>query len=36
MRTTITRIEQAADRVRRIWRELDHAQRRLFELRTGI
>ena len=26
----------AMTRVRRIWNELDHSQRRLFEVRTGI
>jgi hypothetical protein len=26
----------AVTRVRRIWSELDHAQRRLFEIRTGV
>jgi hypothetical protein len=27
---------QVITRVRRIWNELDHAQRRLFEIRTGV
>jgi hypothetical protein len=29
-------MRQTIKRVRRVWAELDYAQRRLFEIRTGI
>jgi len=32
----IATIRQMAARARRLWRELDHAQRRLFELQTEL
>jgi hypothetical protein len=33
---TMSRPIRIARRVRRIWAELEYAQRRLFELRTGV
>ena len=35
MKTT-SRVRRAARRIKLIWSELDYAQRRLFEIRTGI
>jgi hypothetical protein len=32
----ISRVRQMASTVRRVWRELDYAQRRLFELQTQL
>jgi hypothetical protein len=31
-----TRLRRSATRARQIWDELDYAQRRVFELRTGV
>jgi hypothetical protein len=31
-----SRAKRAISRARRIWSELDYAQRRLFEIRTGV
>jgi hypothetical protein len=31
-----SRLSRAIGDVKRIWRELDYAERRMFELRTGI
>lgn len=31
-----SRVRRAARRIKVIWSELDYAQRRLFEIRTGI
>jgi hypothetical protein len=36
MRTTAIRTAQTARRVKRVWAELDYAQRRLLEIRTGV
>jgi hypothetical protein len=36
MRTTAIRTARAARRVKRVWAELDYAQRRLLEIRTGV
>jgi hypothetical protein len=36
MITARTRIRTLASRAHRTWSELDYAQRRLFELRTGL
>ena len=36
MRFTTADIQRVVTRTRRIWQELDHAQRRSFEVRTGI
>jgi hypothetical protein len=33
---TSTGMRQAIKRVRRVWAELDYAQQRLFEIRTGV
>lgn len=33
---TQSRIRQAVTEVKRVWAELDYAQRRLFEIRTGV
>jgi hypothetical protein len=33
---TKSRARRTIDRARQIWSELDYAQRRLFEIRTGI
>ena len=33
---TTTHVRSLATRVRRTWSELDYAQRRVFELQTGI
>jgi hypothetical protein len=35
MTTTPTRLRRLANRVQRTWSEMDHAQRRLLEIRTG-
>lgn len=35
MKTT-RRVRRTAHRIKAIWSELDYAQRRLFEIRTGI
>ena len=36
MRPTVTApVKHAIARVRRVWTELDNAERRLFEIRTG-
>jgi hypothetical protein len=34
--TSTTTIRHTIDRVKQAWTEMDHAQRRLFEIRTGI
>jgi hypothetical protein len=31
-----SRIKRAARRAKRLWSELDYAQRRVFEMRTGV
>lgn len=31
-----SRVSRAIDDVKRVWRELDYAERRMLELRTGI
>jgi hypothetical protein len=31
-----SRIKRAARRAKRLWAELDYAQRRVFEMRTGV
>jgi hypothetical protein len=36
MRLTSTRNRRGIDRAKRIWAELDYAQRRSMELRTGV
>jgi hypothetical protein len=36
MRTITAHTQHAIVRARRIWRELDYAQRRSFELQTGV
>lgn len=36
MKIKTSRIGQAVSRAHQIWAELDYAQRRLFELRTGV
>ncbi|HWD76949.1 MAG TPA: hypothetical protein VG371_17560 [Solirubrobacteraceae bacterium] len=36
MITVRTRVHNLATRARRTWSELDYAQRRLFEIRTGV
>jgi hypothetical protein len=36
MRLTISRTRRGIERARRIWAELDYAQRRSMELRTGV
>jgi len=36
MTVTASAARRIARRARRIWAELDHAQRRSFELRTGV
>ena len=37
MKTSATsRIKRAARRAKRLWSELDYAQRRVFEMRTGV
>lgn len=36
MKSKLTRTGQAVSRAQQIWAELDYAQRRLFELRTGV
>jgi hypothetical protein len=36
MRTTAIRAARTARRVKRVWAELDYAQRRLLEIRTGV
>jgi hypothetical protein len=36
MKTATSRIKRVARRVKRIWSELDYAQRRMFEMRTGV
>ena len=33
---TTSGVRQTIKRVRRVWSELDYAQRRLFEIRTGV
>jgi hypothetical protein len=36
MTTVRARVHNLAIRARRTWRELDYAQRRLFEIQTGL
>ena len=36
MRLTISRTRRGINRARRIWTELDYAQRRSLELQTGV
>ena len=36
MTTETSRIKRVARRAKRIWSEMDYAQRRMFELRTGV
>lgn len=36
MRLTSTKTRRGVDRAKRIWAELDYAQRRSMELRTGV
>jgi len=36
MRLTTSRARRGLDRARRIWAELDYAQRRSLELQTGV
>jgi len=36
MTFTTSRIKRTARRLQRIWSELDYAQRRSFEMRTGV
>ena len=36
MRLTSTKTRRGLDRAKRIWAELDYAQRRSMELRTGV
>jgi len=36
MRSKLSRTGKAVGRVQQIWAELDYAQRRLFEIRTGV
>jgi hypothetical protein len=36
MRLTAPRSQRRVDRVKRIWAELDYAQRRSLELQTGV
>jgi hypothetical protein len=36
MRLTTSRSRRGIDRAKRIWAELDYAQRRSMELRTGV
>jgi hypothetical protein len=36
MRLTISRTRRGIDRAKRIWAELDYAQRRSLEIQTGI
>jgi BMFP domain-containing protein YqiC len=33
---TKSNVRQATNRVKRVWAEMDYAQRRLFEIRTGV
>ena len=36
MRTKLSRKGKVVSRAQQIWAELDYAQRRLFEIRTGV
>lgn len=36
MAATLSRTRRAARRIQRTWAELEYAQRRLFEIRTGV
>jgi hypothetical protein len=36
MKSKLSRAGRAVSRAQQIWAELDYAQRRLFEVRTGI